>query len=214
MPRGVDTPDSVLPYTRAFEAALANRLLAVSPVVEEFRSLIETEQREAEYQRYLEMHPELLDVYAVRVHPRPQFRYPEGRTSPIGKSYVEPDFIIEYPGRRYALVEIERPDAPFGTSRGQPAASVTAPAFQLAEWVSFIREFPSIVESGFPGLPLALKTLVVVSRSAVVAEGRDATAYRQLVQSTFNIDELYFYDELAERAEVALARLAALTLTP
>jgi hypothetical protein len=109
------------------------------------------------------------------------------------------------------LVELERPGAALGTSRGQPSAATTALAFQLAEWRSFIQEFPAIVEEMFPSLPHSYKTMIVMSRSTEgIGGGRDAVRYRQMVADTYNVDELFFYDELVKRGEVLLAQLAAL----
>lgn len=132
VPQIASTTGTPIPFTTAFEA-IANRVLSVSHALTELRSLVAEDRPEAEYQRHPEEHPELLDAYGVRFHARPRFRYPEGRQSPVGKAYVEPDFVIEYAGQRYMLVELERPGAPLGTSHGQPSAATTAPAFQLAE---------------------------------------------------------------------------------
>jgi hypothetical protein len=210
VPRAAGTTGSPIPFTTAFEA-IANRVLSVSRALAELRNVVAEDRREVEYQRHLEQHPELLDAYGARFHARPRFRYPEGRLSPVGKAYVEPDFIIEYAGQRYMLVELERPGAALGTSRGQPSAATTAPAFQLAEWRSFIQEFPAIVEEMFPSLPHSYKTMIVMSRSTEgIGGGRDAVRYRQMVADTYNVDELFFYDELVKRGEVLLAQLAAL----
>jgi hypothetical protein len=210
VPRAAGTIGSPIPLTTAFEA-IANRLLNISHALAELRGLVAEDRREAEYQHHLEQHPELLDAYGVRFHARPRFRYPEGRQSPVGKSFVEPDFVIEYTGQRYMLVELERPGAALGTSHGQPSAATTAPAFQLAEWRSFIQQFPAVVEEMFPGLPHSYKTMIVMSRSTEgIGGGRDAFRYRQMVADTYHVDELFFYDELVERGEVLLAQLAAL----
>jgi hypothetical protein len=209
VPRGQESTGAVVPHFSPFEA-IANQVLSVSLALDGFRTLVAADRPEAEYQEYLQEHPELLDAYGVRFHARPRFRYPEERRSPVGKTYVEPDFVIEYTGQRYTLVELERPSTQLGTERGQPSAAATAPAFQLAEWRSFIREFPSVVEELFPGLPHSYKTMAVMSRSTGQRPDRDPIRYRQLVADTHNFDDLYYYDELVERTDVALARLAAL----
>lgn len=63
----------------------------------------------------------------------------------------------------------------------------------------------------FPGLSHSYKTMIVMSRSTgATQEGRDAVRYRQMVADTYNVDELFYYDELVERGEVLLAQLAVL----
>lgn len=209
VPRGAQAVSgTIVPQANPFEV-VAGRVLNLSRAIDEFRSLVESKEQEARYQELLEARPELLDAYGIRIHARPRLRYPEGEKSPVGKRYVEPDFVIEYPGRRYALVELERPETRLGTQGGQPSAQATTPAFQLAEWRSFITQHPNIVEELFPGLPHDYTTMVVMSRSTDQA-GRDPVAYRRLIASTYNVDDLFYYDELAERAEVMLARLTAL----
>jgi hypothetical protein len=70
---------------------------------------------------------------------RPRFVYPEGK-SPLGKAYVEPDFVIRRPGSRYTVVELERPGKLVATKRGHARAEVTQASFQIAEFKDYIVE--------------------------------------------------------------------------
>lgn len=192
---------------------IARRFEILVPAIQGFRELLRGAAKDPErtFQNYLEEHPVLLDAYATAVA-RPRFMYPPGSKSPVGKSWVEPDFVLTYPGHRYKLVEIERPGKSLGTSSGRPSADVTQPAFQLAEWRDFIRQYPAIVEERFPGLPGNFSTMLVVSRRTREATGKhDPDRYLPLVQDTYAADQVYFFDDLTDLAEVLQAKLQALT---
>jgi hypothetical protein len=73
-----------------------------------------------------------LDVYGT-CESKPQFVYSAGATSPIGKTSLEPDFLIRYPDRSYKLIEIERLSKNVATAQGQPRAEIAQAVFQCAE---------------------------------------------------------------------------------
>lgn len=93
---------------------------------------------EAVFHQILEKHPVLLDVYGI-CESKPEFSYPNGQTSPIGKIKLQPDFIIRYPDQSYKLIEIERPSKQITTTQGQPRAEVGQAVFQTAEWKHYIK---------------------------------------------------------------------------
>ncbi|EPP8673111.1 DUF4263 domain-containing protein, partial [Acinetobacter baumannii] len=72
-----------------------NRLLNLEVAINEFRQVLHFHSHETEevFHKLMEKHPLLLDVYG-KVESKPKLVYPAGEFSPIGKTYVEPDFII------------------------------------------------------------------------------------------------------------------------
>jgi hypothetical protein len=114
-----------------------DRLFRLADAINRFAALLAvgTDQHEAVFHAFLVEHPILLDVYGI-VESKPRFVYPEGE-SPLGKQYVEPDFIVRYPGQRYRLIELERPAKQLATRDGHPRVGVTQAAFSLGSgWTS------------------------------------------------------------------------------
>jgi hypothetical protein len=106
-----------------------DRLSSLSDAIQKFAGFLgaRSDAHEALFHDFLRATPILLDVYGAAVS-KPRFRYPAG-ASPLGKAYVEPDFVIRYPGHRYRLVELERPGKAVATAQGQPRAHITQSTF-------------------------------------------------------------------------------------
>lgn len=143
--------------------------------------------------------------------PRPRFVYPAG-TSPLGKAYVEPDFVIRRPGDRYVLVELERPAKAAATKRGPARAELTQASFQIAEFRDYVLEHYESVKTTFPGINRDPGSMVVISRSTEAAFGdrSDVRRQLQLLREQLRVDEILTYDDLLNRARAALARLSGL----
>ncbi len=143
-----------------------SRLELLKSAIDDLKSALQQrdEDVEAVFHTLLERHPLLLDVYGT-VESKPGFNYPDGVTSPIGKTKLQPDFIVRYPDQSYKLVEIERPAKAIATSQGQPRAEVSQAVFQTAEWKHFIKTHYQIIAERYPGIQAKCKTAVVMSRS-------------------------------------------------
>jgi hypothetical protein len=162
------------------------------------------------YHQFLHEHRILLDVYGT-VKSKPRFMYPEG-DSPIGKKYVEPDFIVTYPDQTYRLIELERPGKGLDTVRGEPRADLTQSAFQIGEWRDYISRFSDRLQNDFPGLAAGnYRTTIIISRDDALKHGADINRYLSLVRNTVAADEILTYDGLLNRARAAYVQLAALT---
>jgi len=192
-----------------------DRLRFLAQKIVEFSELLaETaDTTEGVFHRFLEANPILLDVYG-EVKSKPRFVYPAG-ASPLGKEYVEPDFVIRYIGDNYKLVEIERPSKALGTGRGETRAGVTQAAFQIAEWKTYIQKHYSLISAEFPGIAVNNRSMILISRAREesVGRGRKVNEYLELVKNQLAVDEVLTYDHLLQRAEGAYARLAALVRT-
>ncbi|MBW8833051.1 MAG: DUF4263 domain-containing protein [Burkholderiales bacterium] len=200
---------SVSPWIEAYN----NRLEHLEAAISELRAALrfQGDAIEAVFHAVLEKHPLLLDVYGV-CESRPELAYPPGYASPIGKSKLQPDFLIRYPDESYKLVEIERPAKLVATAQGQPRSEVGQAVFQTAEWKHFIKTHYQVVAKRYPGIQAKCRTAVVMSRlhQESFKNIDDARAYMGLMMEQFNIDEFLTFDDLLERACTAYALIAGL----
>lgn len=189
-----------------------DRLSLLDVTIKDFATLL-AESEDADervFHEFLRAHSILLDVYGEAVS-KPRFIYPEGE-SPLGKSYVEPDFIIKYSGGSYKLVELEKPAKLLATKQGQSRAEVSQAAFQIAEWKAFIANHYDQLKADFPGIAVSHTAMIVISRTTErsYGEGRDVKKYKELLQTQFAGMDILTYDDLLERARQAYIRLASL----
>ena len=191
-----------------------NRLGRLKSAIDEFRNVLLLKSAETEnvFHNLIEKHPILLDVYG-RCESKPIFKYPEGTTSPIGKTYVEPDFIVSYADQSYKLVELERASKAVATKQGQPRSEVGQAVFQTAEWVHYIKSHYQQIQDIYPGIHTKYKTCVVMSRSTQesFADVEDIKQYIELIVQQYRIDEMLTYDDLFERACNAYTILTGLS---
>lgn len=197
----------------AWVGLFTDRLERLRIALADLRSALSTkgESAEAVFHSVLEKHSLLLDVYGT-CESKPRFQYPSGSASPIGKHYLEPDFVIAYPNKSYKLIEIERPAKKLRTVQGQPSAQVGQAVFQTAEWKHFIKTHYQEIAGRYPGIHSQCKTSVIMSRSTQGSflNGHDLHEYIGLMMAQFNIDEFLTYDDLYERASIAYVQLSGL----
>lgn len=206
--------------TLAFETPQAqlgppfrDRLTALQAAIEGFELLLESQAgaEEQVFHTYLQEHPVLLDVYGSAVS-KPRLTYPKGTSSPLGKTYVEPDFVVRYPENTYRLIELEKPSHELATKRGDPRTAVTHAAFQTAEWKHYILHHYAEIERAFPGIAGSYKTTVIVSRTIELFLGSSTSVhqYLGLVRQQLAVDDILTYDDIVARAKTALVQLAGL----
>lgn len=192
----------------------SNRLGLLKLAIDEFRNVLLFQSHETEdvFHKLIETHPILLDVYG-QCESKPHFNYPAGEQSPIGKSYLEPDFIVSYPDQSYKLVELERASKNVVTRLGQPRSGVSQAVFQIAEWVHFIREHYSELKTRYPGIHTKYTTSIIMSRSNQSSfKGiADMQRYKELIIQQYSISEMLTYDDLFERACAAYTTLTGLS---
>lgn len=190
-----------------------DRLLNLGNTIKKFETLLEQRETENEqvFHDFLKENPILLDVYGEPIS-KPKFYYPDS-DSPLGKKYVEPDFIIKYPGNKYKLVELERPSKMMATNQGQPRCEVTQSAFQIAEWKHYIFNHYELIKDKFPGIsvPTNCLSMVVISRETKVNFGKynNPADFMELVNLQ-NSCEILVYDDLLKKAKQAYDRLCSL----
>jgi hypothetical protein len=188
---------------------IPDRLAKVKDAIDGFTDLLDKHGSDAEstFHQYIAKHPVLLDVYGT-AESKPRLEYPLGE-SPLGKRYVEPDFLIRYPGNRYKLIELERPSKRLATIKGEPRSGVTQAAWQIGEWKDYIQNHYELIRERYPGISSMPRTEVVISRSTAEQSGvSDVSRYLAMVRQQLNVDEVITYDLLLEQAREAYARLS------
>jgi hypothetical protein len=88
---------------------------------------------------------------------------------------------------------------------------VTHAAFQIAEWRDYIAHHYELLKDDYPGIAADCPGLVVISRQTQsgFSSPSELARYLTLVRRQLAMDVLT-YDDLLERARVALAQLSAL----
>jgi hypothetical protein len=198
---------------RLMDELFVNRLAALDRSISEFEQLLSESESadESVFHEFLVSHPLLIDIYGEVVS-QPRFEYPAG-SSPLGKQFVEPDFIVRRPLGRYRLIELERPSKSMATKRGEARAEVSQAIFQIGEFRDFILEHYDVLRDDFPGINRSHETTVVISRARAESFGGRSNVERhlQLLREQFSgIDELLTYDDLLIQAKSARDRLAGI----
>lgn len=190
-----------------------DRLAALEASITLFEALLQADPNAGEfvYQELLTRNPLLLDIYG-EVVAKPRFVYPEGE-SPLGKKFVEPDFLVRRPNGRYRLVEIERPSKAMATKAGQTRAEVGQAVFQIGEFKDYILEHYDQLKDDYPGINRRCTTTVIISRAREASFGGRSNIRRQLQllqEQHSGVDELITYDDLLDQAKAALSRLSGI----
>jgi hypothetical protein len=180
-----------------------NRLNNLKKAIEEFKNILvfHSNDKESTFHKLIEDYPILLDVYGD-CESKPQLKYPKGEKSPIGKTYLEPDFIVKYSDQSYKLIELERASKGVATKQGQPRAEVSQAVFQIAEWVHFIKEHYNEIKTKYPGIHSKCKKSLIMSRTTQKSfkDSENINRYKELIINQYAIDEVLTYDDLFDRA--------------
>jgi hypothetical protein len=195
-----------------YRTSFFDRLTRLARTISEFESLLYYNENgdESVFHNFLSHNSILLDVYAEATS-RPRFYYP-ARETPLGKTYVEPDFILKYADGSYRLVELERPSKDIATNQGHPRSAFTQASFQIAEWRHFIANYYDQIKTSFPGISNNPSALLIISRSSEksVGLGRKVNDYKAMLRAYLPNTDIMTYDDLLERAKHAYVRLQTL----
>lgn len=181
----------------------------------EFEALLRTNSDAVEdvFHQFLEKNPILLDPIG-KVVSKPRLSYPNGKTSPDGKSYVEPDFIVISPVGSYRLIEIERASKGLATKAGHARQDLAQAAFQIAEWKQFIAQNYHVLEDRFPNISENSPSAIILSRSTQKGFESEALLRSKVDQlrRQFNVDEILTYDDVLKNARSLYDKLSNLGL--
>jgi hypothetical protein len=160
------------------------------------------------FHKFLYDNPILLDVYG-NVVSKPRLYYPKNE-SPLGKKYVEPDFIIKYPQNKYKLVELEKPSKQVATKQGQPRSEVSQAVFQIAEWQTFIYKHYNSIKDDYPDIsnPKNCTSMVVIStKDNDNFQNYNKQEYINIIKNQYACDDIFVYDDLLEIAKKTYEKL-------
>lgn len=158
---------------------------AYEDVVEGFRNLIESANREAPLQDFLRDHPALLTLEAAQIYP--QFQ--------LGNNYVT-DFVLAMGNEEYILVEIEAATRPLYTRDGNPSADLTHAIQQVEDWRTWITTASEYIRQQLPGI-VEPECWVVIGRRPDEDRSRARWARKQRTLSRIR---LFTYDDLLDKA--------------
>lgn len=139
---------------RAVSDALRDVTIAISPeILADFRSLIDRELREEEYQQFLAQRPVLLDPLAAKVVPQHR----------LGAEFVA-DYVIASLADRHTVVEIEKPQDPVFTAGGNYSSQLTHALRQVLDSQDWIEHNIAYARERLPKIA-SPSGLVVIGRS-------------------------------------------------
>ncbi|AKO97250.1 hypothetical protein MALG_02082 [Marinovum algicola DG 898] len=181
----------------------------------QFEALLATASDAVEevFHQFLVRNPMLLDPIGDVVS-KPRLAYPNGKTSPDGKTYVEPDFIVASPSGSYRLIEIERASKNLATKAGHARQDLAQAAFQIAEWKQFIAQNYHVLEDRFPNISENSPSAIILSRASQNGFESEASLHRKVDQlkRQFNVDEILTYDDVLKNARSLYDKLSNLGL--
>lgn len=183
--------------------------------ITEFEALLATNSEAVEdvFHQFLERNPILLDPIG-KVVSKPRLSYPNGKSSPDGKTYVEPDFIVVSPVGSYRLIEIERASKSLATKAGHARQDLAQAAFQIAEWKQFIAHNYHVLEDRFPNISENSPSAIILSRSTQKGFESEALLRSKVDQlkRQFNVDEILTYDDVLKNARSLYDKMSNLGL--
>ncbi|GJG93514.1 Shedu anti-phage system protein SduA domain-containing protein [Cupriavidus pauculus] len=176
-------------------AALASRTLTVGgPVIDSYDDLLRSYPGdEPRIQKFLELHPLLLDPLATHVWPQPDLH-----------GYKKPDFIIQRADGSYLVVEIETPGKGLITSSNQLSAETTHAVAQALDYRDFLQSRFETASQTFPEFRLPDAMVVIGMEGGLPAAQRAALRRENEGRSYLRI---VGFDMLASRARAILNNL-------
>ncbi len=208
------TPTDTIWREYDIKAKIGSKLAQFSSDIQEFeRLLIECgDSQERKFLEYLDSHSHLLDIYAVFIHPQPFIEIPEKELCTISGMRRIPDYIAKYRDDTYLLIELERPSKPIFVGKdNQPTNQLTQSVNQTSTWDEIIRCFGAYLTK-YSGIQNH-RNLVIIGREnaqkfSTFEEFR--SELNRLNQMFRNVATIITFDELVERAKVAIARIRAI----
>lgn len=173
-----------------------------------YRRALDRATVEADLQRYLQHHPELLIQHLGGGHGR--WVLPQPR---LGSQHV-PDFLIgdqDSGGRSWVAVELEGPQRRIFNRDGEPSRWLWHAIRQIIDWRVWLElnrdyaaRLPREGGLGLVDVSAALPGLVLIGRQADLDDQR--SSFRRALSRQLNI-EIHTFDWLADRAESAARSL-------
>jgi len=137
-----------------FRLIARSSLKITESMLKDLHDLIHTDLPEADYQKFFEEHPALLDPMASEIVPR----------QALGEMW-KTDFVIRRFDDEYLMVEIEKPSDVLFTGYPHPSGSLSHALGQIMNWFVWVEDNIAYAQShGFPHIH-SPKGIVVIGRS-------------------------------------------------
>ena len=156
-------------------------------IIANFRSLIDKQTNEEEYQVYLEEHPVLIDPLAMNVIDKQK----------LGIEYIT-DFVIETLKGDYILVEIEKPQDKIFTQAGDFSSNFSHAFGQVLDFIEWVESNIAYAQTTLPGIS-APKGLLIIGRDADLTD-QTRKKLRRFNRNSNSI-EVLTYDDILSRSE-------------
>ena len=122
------------------------------------------------------------------------------------------DFVLEYCGQRYVMVEIENPNRRLYTRRGQPTADLAHARQQVEDWQQWVEENNAYAQKRLPRC-VSPEGLVVIGRRASLTAADEIRLARSNINARGRLT-IRTYDDLLESARAVVANIEAAQLPP
>jgi len=165
----------------------------------EFESLLNKPGvREEEIKQFLKSESSRLifGLECIRLHTEHQF----------GAEF-QADFVLEYPERRYVIVEIENPNQRLYTKRGDPTASLSHARQQVEDWQQWLEEYNHYAQKRLPGC-VSPEGLVIIGRRGSLTLADQSRLARSNINTRGRLT-IRTYDDLLESARAVVTNLEA-----
>jgi len=122
------------------------------------------------------------------------------------------DFVLEFPERRYVMVEIENPNRRLYTGRGQPTADLAHARQQVEDWQQWVEENNAYAQNRLPGC-VSPEGLVIIGRRGSLTPADRSRLTRSNINTRGRLT-IRTYDDLLESASAVVANLEAAQSPP
>ena len=173
--------------SQVFEVFSEATIKLTSRLIHAFEALINEDQSEETYQRFLKENPVLIDPVAREILPKKK----------LGIELVT-DFVVRRLDNEYVLVEIERPQDALFTGSDDFTARFTHAIGQIIDFQEWVDQHGEYARSLMPGISSPRGLLVMGRRSQI--SPRQASKLKRYSLGLSAVD-ISTYDDLLERAK-------------
>jgi hypothetical protein len=173
--------------SQVFEVFSEATIKLTSRLISAFETLIERNESEEVYQRFLMENPVLIDPLASEIVPKQK----------LGVEFVT-DFVVRRLDNEYVLVEIERPQDDLFTSSHDFTSRFTHAIGQIIDFQEWVDQHGEYARTLMPGIS-SPKGLLLMGRRPRISE-RQASKLKRYSQGLSAVDILT-YDDLLTRAK-------------
>lgn len=168
--------------------SIANSTIKITKnKVKEFSQLIESCQREEEYQLFLKNNPAFIDPLSSQVIDKQK----------LGDDLIT-DFVIKTLENNYVLIEIEKPQDKIFNKKNDFSASFTHAYGQVLDFLSWIDENIAYAQKKLPGISVPQGLLIIGRSTLLTVDQRKKLDYFNLNNTRIKI---YTYDDILINAK-------------